>query len=159
MREQRTNLDEVYDDDVFQVLIDYEITRSKRYPTNIALIHIEFTPTGNEKALTHAPTVFSRAINTHIRAADIPSAKRNEFKLLMPATGENGLNSICERLLSVFRSSFTTKDGNSIAFTINIGGVFHAGGETLSRESFLETAKTALKQAKQKGPNTYIILS
>ena len=77
MRDQRTNLEEVYEDEVFQVLLDYEVTRSKRYPTSIALIHIEFTPAGNEKALKSAPKIFSRALNTHIRAADIPSIKKN----------------------------------------------------------------------------------
>lgn len=159
MREQRSNLDEVYEDDVFKVLLDYEITRSKRYPTNIALIHIEFNPIGNEKALSAASAVFSRALNTHIRAADIPSIKKNEFKVLMPSTTENGLQSICERLLSVFKNSFTTKEGQAIAFSINIGGVCHPGGESLSRESFMETAQTALKQSKQKGANTYVILS
>jgi GGDEF domain-containing protein len=159
MREQRSNLDEVYEDDVFKVLLDYEITRSKRYPTNIALIHIEFTPAGNEKAMASAAGIFSRALNTHIRAADIPSIRKNEFKVLMPATTENGLQSICERLLSVFKNSFTTKEGHAIAFSINIGGVAHPGGQTLSRDSFMETAQTALKQSKQKGANTYVILS
>lgn len=159
MREQRSNLDEVYEDEVFQVLLDYEITRSKRYPTDIALIHIEFHPTGNEKALNSAGAIFSKTLNTHLRAADIPSIKKNEFKVLMPATSENGLQSICDRLLSVFRSSFMTREGSAIAFSINIGGVTHAGGESLSRFSFLESAQTALKQSKQKGPNTYVILS
>jgi diguanylate cyclase (GGDEF)-like protein len=159
MREQRTNLEEVYEDEVFQVLLDYEVTRSKRYPTHISLVHIEYTTTGNAAALRSAATIFARAINTHIRAADIPSSKKNEFKILMPATGENGLQSICERLLSVFRSSFTTKEGGSLAFSINIGGVCHPGGEKLSRESFLKSAENALKQSKQKGANTYVILS
>jgi PleD family two-component response regulator len=159
MKDQRSNLDEVYDDEVFQVLLDYEVTRSKRYPANISLIHIEYTPAGSEKALRSAFQIFSKTLNSHMRSADIPSAKKNEFKVLMPATGENGLISICERLISVFKNSFTTNDGSSIAFSINIGGVFHPGGDTLSRESFLESAQTALKQSKQKGPNTYVVLS
>jgi diguanylate cyclase (GGDEF)-like protein len=159
MRDQRSNLDEVYDDEVFQVLLDYEVTRSKRYPTHISLVHIEFVPSGNDKALRFASKVFATAINSHMRSADIPSAKGNEFKILMPATSENGLHSICERLISVFKNSFTTKEGQSIAFSINVGGVSHPGGESLSRSSFLESAQNALKQSKQKGPNTYIILS
>lgn len=158
MREQRLNLEEVYEDEVFQVLLDYEVTRCKRYPTNISLVHIEYVPTGNPAATRSAAAIFARAINTHIRAADIPSSKKNEFKVLMPSTGENGLNSICERLLSVFRNSFTTK-GGSLAFSINIGGVCHTGGPSLSREAFLETAQNALKQSKQKGANTYVILT
>ncbi len=159
MREQRTNLEEVYEDEVFQVLLDYEVTRSKRYPTHISLVHIEYSTSGNAAATRSAASIFARAINAHIRAADIPSSKKNEFKVLMPATSENGLQSICDRLLSVFRSSFTTKEGGSLAFSVHIGGVYHPGGETLSRESFLQTAQNALKQSKQKGANTYVILS
>lgn len=159
MNNQRSNLEEVYDDEVFQVLLDYEVTRSKRYPANIALVVIEFTPSGNESALRSAGQVFTKALNSHMRSADIPSTKGNEFKILMPATGGSGLSAICERLISVFKNSFITKDGQSIAFSINIGGVSHPGGETLSRESFLKSAQTALKQSKQKGANTYIILA
>jgi diguanylate cyclase (GGDEF)-like protein len=159
MREQRSNLEEVYEDEVFQVLLDYEVTRSKRYPTHISLVHIEYITTGNPAATRSAAAIFARTINSHIRAADIPSSQKNEFKVLMPSTGENGLQSICERLLSVFRSSFTTKEGGSLAFSINIGAACHPGGETLSRESFLQTAQNALKQSKQKGANTYVILT
>lgn len=159
MQNQRSSLDEMYDDEVFQVLVDYEITRCIRYPTNISLIHIEYIASGNDKALLSAPKIFSTTLNGHIRSADIPSVKKNEFKILMPATSENGLQSICERLISVFRSSFTTKEGSSIAFSVNIGGISHPGGESLSREEFLGAAQIALKQSKQKGSNTYIILS
>ena len=159
MNNQRSNLDEVYEDEVFQVLLDYEVTRSKRYPSDISLIHMEYSPSGNDKAIQSAATVFSKAINTHIRSADIPSMKKNEFKVLMPATSENGLQSICERLLSVFKNAFTTKEGNSIAFSINIGGVSHSGGASLSRDEFTEMAQNALQQSKQKGANTYVILS
>ncbi len=157
MKNQMSNLDEVYDDEVFQVLLDYEVTRSKRYPANISLVHIEYTPSGNEAALRSAAQVFTKALNSHMRSADIPSNNGNEFKILMPATSGNGLIAICERLISVFKNSFLTKEGQSIVFSINIGGVSHPGGESLSRDSFLESAKTALKQSKQKGPNTYII--
>lgn len=157
MREQRTDLEEVYEDEVFQVLLDYEVTRSKRYPANIALLHIEYAPSGSNAALRYAPKIFAAALNNHTRSADIPSMTKNKFKILMPATGENGLNAICERLISVFKSSFNAKEGGSIAFSINIGGVAHSGGETLSREGFINAAESALHQSKQKGPNTFVI--
>jgi hypothetical protein len=59
----------------------------------------------------------------------------------------------------VFRNSFNSKEGGSLAFSINIGAVCHPGGETLSRESLLKTAQDALRQSKQKGANTYVILT
>ncbi|MCC7117303.1 MAG: diguanylate cyclase [Anaerolineales bacterium] len=159
MREQRTNLEEVYEDEVFQVLLDYEVARSKRYPADIALMYVEYTPTGSSTALRFASKIFALALNNHTRSADIPSMTKNKFKILMPATGANGLHAICERLISVFKSSFNAKEGGAIAFSINIGGTAHSGGESLTRNEFVQTAEAALHQSKQKGPNTFVISS
>jgi hypothetical protein len=150
---------EVYSEDVFQVLIDYEISRSIRYPTPLGMLQIQITHTPmNEKTILVASTVFTTALNGHLRSVDIPSGKRNNYKVLLPTTTESGLRTVCERLLSIFRNKFNTPDGNSIAFSLNIGGASHPGGESLSRVLLQEKSETSLKQSLLKGPNTYSII-
>jgi hypothetical protein len=150
---------EVYSEDVFQVLVDYEISRSIRYPTPLSMLHIQITHTPmNEKTFHAAPMIFTTALNGHLRSVDIPSGAGNNYKVLLPTTSESGLRSVCDRLLSIFRNKFNTQDGNSIAFSLNIGGATHPGGESLAHQWLQDKAESALRQSIQKGPNTYLII-
>jgi GGDEF domain-containing protein len=149
--------EDVYNIDVFQILLTYEIARSKRYAAPMTLIQIEMKPTAFvPEALKAAPLIFSSALNTHLRSADIPARSGNLFTLLLPNSDRHGAMAVCERLLSVFKSKFEDSAGNSITFTLNMGVTTHSGGETLSKEVILEKAGEALKQSLQKGPNTYV---
>ncbi|MFN8413595.1 MAG: hypothetical protein U0Z26_14515 [Anaerolineales bacterium] len=159
MNNERSGTNELYSDDVFQVLFDYEVSRSKRYPTPLSLLFIKMYPTASQdSALETAASFFATELNTRIRAADIPSATGNLFKILLPATNEAGARTVCDRLLSIFKNKFNTPDGNAISYSMNIGCVSHAGGETLSKENLLEKAKSALQLSQQKGVNTYTVL-
>ncbi len=159
MRKITLHDDEVYNSDVFRVLVDYEISRSVRYPTPLGLLQIEMTPNAsNEEALRAASSAFITALNAHLRSVDITSSSGKEFKVLLPATNNVGTETVCERLLSVFKNKFETKAG-SVAFSIQIGATSHAGGASLSTENIFKAAEAALKQSKLKGPNTYVIHS
>jgi len=150
--------DEVYSEEVFEVLMEYEISRTIRYPSPLSLLCIEITPSGLDGAsLSGTSKVFTRALNRHLRSVDIPAGSGNEYKILLPTTSSNGLRSVCERLLSVFKTKFNAADGSSIAFSLNIGAASHPGGKSLSRSYLFENAQTALKKSKLKGPNTYVI--
>jgi GGDEF domain-containing protein len=152
--------DDVYSADVFQVLFDYEIARARRYPTPMSLIQIEMKFTAiNEEAQRAAPQIFISTLNNHLRSVDIISRAGNMYKILLPNTDANGINIICERILSVFKNKFETPDGFSIAYSLQIGATFHQGGETMSGADLVAHTIEALKQSKQKGPNTCIILS
>ena len=151
---------EVYTDEVFQILAEYEISRSIRYPTPVGMLTIEMIPTGHdEKSLRAAPKIFTATLNAHLRSVDIPSVIGREYRVLLPTTSEHGTRSLCERLISVFRNKLSAEDGSSIAFSLNIGGVSHGGGDSLSYQSLLEKSANALKQSKLKGPNTFVVLS
>jgi diguanylate cyclase (GGDEF)-like protein len=151
---------DIYSEDVFVVLMDYEIARAKRYPAPIALLCIEIVPNAsNPDTLQAASALFASALNKHMRSADIPCVNGKEFKVMLPSTNLNGLQATCERMLSIFKNKFETEDGNTITFSLNVGGSYHEGGESLSRSVLLENAQSALKQSKQKGLNTFVIVS
>jgi hypothetical protein len=151
--------DDIYSSDVFQILYEYEVSRSKRYPSPLTLLKIEMTPSAlNDELLGSASMVFTSALNSHLRSVDIPSKTGNVYSVLLPTSDEHGARAVCERLLSVFKNKFDVSNG-AIAFSIQIGSVTHNGGPTMSGEGILQKAAEALKQSKLKGPNTYIMLS
>jgi hypothetical protein len=91
MRKMTSRGEEVYSSDVFEILFEYEITRTKRTPAPLAMLHIEMTPTtSNEETLKAAPTVFITALNTHLRSVDIPSSAGRDFRSEEPTTDERG---------------------------------------------------------------------
>ena len=152
--------EDIYSSDVFQILLEYEISRSKRYPSPLSLLQIEVTPSAmNTEALSAALGIFSSALNAHLRSVDIPSKAGNMFTLLLPNSDKHGAQAVCERLLSVFKNKFETSEGPPVTFSLHIGTTTHAGGATISSEKILQKAEEALKQSRLKGANTYIFLS
>jgi GGDEF domain-containing protein len=157
MRKITSRGEEVYGSDVFKILFEYEITRTRRTPAPLALLHIEMTSTtSNEEALRAAPTVFITALNTHLRSVDIPSSAGRDFRVLLPTTDEPGTRIVCERLLSVFKNKFDTPNG-SVAFTLQIGAAVYPVGATLAMDNVFQKTQEALKHSKLKGPNTFVI--
>ena len=151
---------DMYSSDVFQILFDYEISRSKRYPSPLTLIQLEMTFTAiSAEALNAAPGIFSSALNGHLRSVDIPSKAENIFTLLLPNSDKHGAQAVCKRLLSIFKNKFETPSGNSVVFSLHIGATTHAGGAEITSESVLKKAAEALRQSKLKGANTFVFLS
>jgi GGDEF domain-containing protein len=159
MRKMASHDAEVYTSDVFRVLAEYEISRSARYPAPLGLLQIEMTSSAsNENALRAASAVFIAALNGHLRSVDISSASGNEFKVLLPSTNFAGTETVCERLLSIFKNKFET-DLGSVVFSLQIGAASHNGGASLTSAGIFQNAEEALKQSKLKGPNTYVLIS
>jgi len=151
---------DVYNIDVFQILLRYEISRSKRYPSPLTLIQIEMIPTAlNAESLSAAPMIFSAALNARLRAADIPARTGNLYTVLLPNSDKHGAQTVCERLLSVFKNKFEDSNGHSVTFSLHIGATTHPGGETITREELLEKAREGLSQSQRKGTNTYVFIS
>ncbi len=150
---------DVYNIDVFQVLLKYEISRSIRYPNPLTLIQIEAKPTAlSPEVLKTAPLVFASALNRHLRSSDIPARNGNMFTILLPNSDKHGARTVCERLLAVFRNKFEDKDGNTIAFSLQMGATSHSGGRDLTSSVLLQKASEGLAQSQRKGPNTYVLV-
>lgn len=159
MRKTNTRGDDIYSNDVFQILFEYEVSRSRRYPSPLTLLKIEITPSAlNNELLDTAHMVFALALNSHLRSVDISSRSGNLYTILLPTSDEHGARAVCERLLSVFRSKFDVANG-AIVFSLQIGATAHNGGDSISGETILQKADEALKQSRLKGPNTYIVIS
>ena len=147
--------DQLYSGEVFQILMDYEIIRTIRYPTPLSLIYLEMTPHASDgETPPSASSIFETAFNSHLRSVDIPARHGTGYLILLPATNEAGARTVCERLLAIFEKEFETKEGKSIKFSIQIGAASHNGGPTLMKETLLQAAETGFQQSRLKGANT-----
>ncbi len=156
MRKMISRGEEVYSSDVFEILFEYEVSRSQRYPTPLSLLLIEMTPSAiSEESLQKASSIFTAKINSHIRSVDIPSLTGNHLYILLPTTDEAGARTVCERLLSIFKN----KVDDSLAFSLQIGVSANSGGSSLTSEFLKQKADEALAQSKLKGPHTYVLIA
>jgi hypothetical protein len=148
----------IYNADVFKVLVDSEISRSRRYPTPLAVIEIEVKPVSSHEGILRSPNaIFLTALSKNLRSVDIPAQTGETFKVLLPTTDASGARVVCDRLLSVFKNKFDTPDGHSIAFSLHIGAAVHGGGPSLSKDELFTKTAEALSQAKLKGAHTYVL--
>ena len=158
MKEMGT--EDVYNIDVFQVLLKYEISRSSRYPCPLSLLQIKTTPMAvNPEALAEAPTVFAAALNKHLRSADIPARTGNLFTVLLPNSDKHGAEVVCQRLMSVFKNKLEDTKGNTLTFSLQVGVTSHPGGGSVTSGELIGKAEEALRQSMLKGPNTYVYIA
>ena len=151
---------DIYSEEVFKVIMDYEIARAKRYPTPMSLLCLEIIPQAkNQETLQAGSNLFASAIKQYMRSADIPCVNGKVFKILLPSTNQENLNATCERMLTLFSKAFETEGGETITFSLYVGGTAQEGGETLSRDQLLDKSQSALNQSKEQGLNTYVIVT
>jgi hypothetical protein len=147
--------DQLYSEDVFQVLLNYEIIRNIRYPTPLALIHLEMTTSSsNGETPPSAPFLFETILNSRLRAADIPARHGKGYLILLPETDEAGARAICERLLIAFDKEFQTQEGKRVKFLLYMGIAAQSGGPTLMKDVLLQNATLSLQQSRSRGANT-----
>lgn len=155
MKKTLLHQDQLYSEDVFQILMEYEIIRTIRYPAPLSLICLEMTPHASAgETPRSAASIFETAFTSHLRSVDVPARHGTGYLVLLPMTNEAGARAVCERLLAIFEKEFETKEGKSVKFSLQIGVASHNGGPTLMKEKLLQTAETGLQQSRLKGANT-----
>jgi hypothetical protein len=160
MKKNPSNEIQLYNREVFEVLMEYEIIRSQRYPNPICLMNILIIPgqlaTESQQAMD--AEIFA-LLNSHLRSADIPAKTGDEYLILLPTTDESGGRAVSERILSVFKGLLRSKAGVTFSVSVYIGLAFHPGGADLSSAILNQQAASALKHAHQQGLPTYTAYS
>ena len=160
MKKDPSNEIQLYNREVFEVLLEYEINRSQRYPSPISLLNILIIPSQqapeNQQAMD---AEISAQLNSHLRSADIHTKIGDQYLILLPTTDERGSRSACERILSVFKGLLRSKAGAIFSVSVFIGIAFHPGGADLTSAILKQQAASALKHAHQQGLSTYTAYS
>lgn len=150
----------VYNKYVFNVLMQHEISRTRRYPTPITLIHIALVqkdmPPEN---LDKAKTVVAYILNRFLRGADVPAQDGDSFFVLLPQTDLDGGKIVAARLLTRLDDPQIGADGLPFKPNACIGLTWHPGGDSLTTERLFQEAGQAVQTALRQGPKSLVIYS
>jgi GGDEF domain-containing protein len=151
----------LYTFDVFDVLLNYEIARVKRYPSPLTLMHISLAtenqiPEFKKQAHEAMTNLLSRAL----RVSDVPTHYNEEFLVLLPATDEVGGAAVAERILGHYRTTQSLATGRLSAKRNAYFGVTTQNGSTiLSSQQLMAEAAVAMNEARVRKSFTFIAFS
>jgi len=150
----------IYDESVFNILMEYEINRSKRYVSPVSLLRIGLMQARNAQDISRQTvSALSVMLNARLRRADIPAQFNDEFVVLLPVTDEANARAVCTRLLRVTHGTFTTPLGFSTPVSICIGLASHPGGDGLEAATLMREAQAALREARGHGTQSFAAYS
>jgi GGDEF domain-containing protein len=150
----------IFNQDVFQVLFNYEVNRIQRYPGPTALLHIalavdNFSP----ELIKKAKYGMANLLNRILRISDVPAHFGDEFLVLLPATDEDGSRAVAERILGHFRTTQNLAGGRSSKFDAFVGFTSRGARDTISAQELLAEAAVAMNEARLRQSFTYIAYS
>ena len=149
----------LYHENVFQILMDFEIVRSIRYPTPMSLICFEMKyHASGEEEIQSVVSIFETAFCSRLRSVDIPVRREEKYFILLPMTDEAGALIVCDRLVSIFKDEFKTEKDNFIQYSLHIGVASHKGGVTLMKEILIQAAESRLQESHLKGENSIVAI-
>ncbi len=158
MKPQAHKLSEtgLYQQEVFKILVEYELARSQRYPNPITLLHISLKlKNANPKTEKSLKQIFAGLLNTSLRISDIPAHYGDDFLIFMPVTDDIGGRAAALRLISRLKGTRNATDGKIFDYSIHIGISSHPGGESITIENLMTEAEQALQEAREQGPEAY----
>jgi predicted signal transduction protein with EAL and GGDEF domain len=139
---------ELYPPESFNILLDHEVNRSRRYGNPLTLLELSFETDPDDSQNLHSAEVYTmNVLNLRLRDTDIPCKKGNEFLVLMPATDEQGGRLACERLEKLFNIESQTYDRVSFKMSAFIGMATLPGDRSISSQELRQKAAHALQYA------------
>jgi GGDEF domain-containing protein len=148
----------LYDYETFEVLLNYETTRVRRYPSPITLLHLSLAsnePGEGSRKMAHAS--MTSLLNRGLRVSDVPAHYHEEFLVLLPATREAGGRAVAERILASYRTTqgFATSN-HTQRHNAYLGLTSQNGGSVLSSQQLLGEAAMAMNEARVRQSYTYL---
>lgn len=143
----------LYDQEVFRLLAEHEISRAQRYPNPVTLLYITLNlDEARPDIANSAKQLFAGILNSSLRISDIPAHFGNDFLALLPSTDENGGVAAGQRLIARLKGTRNFADGKLFKFTVHIGISSHPGGRGIAMDKLLHEANVAMQKAKKIAP-------
>ena len=151
---------ELYPPETFNVLLEHEVNKSRRYGGPLTLIHLAIEPEPSTPGTRHSAEVFViNVLNLQVRNTDIPCKKGNEFFVLIPSTDEQGGRIVCERLEEMFNVEHHTYDRVSFQLSAFIGMASLPGDPSVTGSDLMKNAAEALQHARAHKLKTTVTFS
>ena len=159
MNERVNMADGLYSSTMFEVLLDHEVARSKRYQSPITLLSLSAqtkSPRNNEINENTCLSV-TQVFTTKLRQVDIPAHCGDNFWVLLPGTDEKGGIVVGKRLIVLLGAEQNSQNDQTANFKIAIGISSHPGGRDISGSRLMEQACLARQKASTKDQNSLVI--
>lgn len=139
---------ELYLQETFNALLEYEVRKCRRYKHPLSLLHIalQVEPDTPETRRAAEMTAIN-ALDAALRDSDIPCLAGREFLVLLPMTNAQGACSACERLTPLLNVKDQVYEELSFRMSAFIGFTSSAEDATLSTVKLMEEAFRALDYA------------
>ena len=149
MQNEPTDTMKMFPLEVFKILLDHEVNKSRRYGDSLTLIDllIETDPADPEAQL-QAEALAINILHLQLREVDIPSRQENEFFIMMPSTSVPGARTACERVRKLMEMEYQTKEGVPVKLFTFIGLAGMPGDHSLSGNDLSQHASQALQHAR-----------
>ena len=135
--------------ETFQVLLEHEVRKSRRYRYALTLVRIAVEAQPNNPKTQHAAEMVAiNALDSELRESDIPCRDGHEFFVLLPSTDEKGGRSTCQRLEKLLNTSSQTSEGVAFQSSAFIGLAGGYGGPSLSSIKLRQQACRAMEHAR-----------
>jgi GGDEF domain-containing protein len=144
--------------DVFEVLLNYEVARIKRYPSPITLMHLSLAADKvTVEFRRQAHEAMTSLLNRTLRVSDVPAHYHDEFLILLPATDDAGAQAVAERLLASYRTTQSLSTGRlSNKRNAYLGLTSQNGGSVLSAQQLQAEAAAAMNDARLRKSYTFV---
>ena len=140
---------ELFPPETFKTLLNHEVNKSRRYGDSLTLVDMVVETDPAEDPAQHSAEVFTiNMLSLHLRDADIPCKKGNEFLILMPSTGASGARTACERLRKLMIAEHQTYDKVSFTLSVFIGMATLPIDRSVSSDGLAQNASKALQHAR-----------
>ncbi|MFZ6030689.1 MAG: diguanylate cyclase [Chloroflexota bacterium] len=150
----------LYNTDLFEVLFNHEVARSKRYPSPISLLRLGIVldnPSHTDSEIWESATLnVAHVLNSSLRQVDVPAHCDDNFWVLLPATEEEGAKIVAKRLIERLSIEQVTRSNHHFWMGLCIGLASHAGGPTLAAGELMVQASHALEEAIKCGRNVMV---
>lgn len=150
----------IHDQDVFEVLFNYEINRIQRYPAPMTLLHIALAVDNYSAELKiKSRNGMANLLNRILRISDVPAHFGEDFLILLPATDEAGGRAVAERVLGHFRTTQNLVTGRLSKLDAFVGMSSRNPGEKVSAPELLAEAAVAMNAARDRQSFTCVAYS
>lgn len=157
MPERTGNALLMFPPEVFQMLLDHEVSKSRRYGDSLTLVEmlVEADP-AHPEARSEAAQFIVEVLTHHLRESDVPCALEDRFRILMPATSAPGARTACERV----QRFFLPENGAPMPLSVFMGmASIPALGRNITSVELEENTAAALQHARTHGVRSVVAYS